>query len=353
MPSFKTMDVDDKGKITKIRNRFTAELVTNPRARISWTPADRLAFLAHLARTRAHADTLDNDAQLRTLVETGLGIELERIPTVQQRRALRKRILGALQYRLRCVAIELNLKEVWNDEKECREYIWPDNVVREWSRPDWNGKCVLVTHGDEGGEIGETTSLGGDGDSDRGGDGNGDNDSNCSSDNDSDDTITIANFNSGNRTQNTTGMQQQQRQHQQKRQQQLKMANDSHGYDSESDHDSEMDVQEEEEEKEEEEKEEEGKKSDSSLTIQIIVTYQKVLNQLDELGLAISLRQLQRQVLVSASAPGLTAAVSKELQALQHRRSRLEYVFDDLCGEMRRGGLGWAVGLGGSSGAIC
>jgi len=69
MPSFKTMDVDDKGKITKIRNRFTAELVTNPRARISWTPADRLAFLAHLARTRAHADTLDNDAQLRTLVE--------------------------------------------------------------------------------------------------------------------------------------------------------------------------------------------------------------------------------------------------------------------------------------------
>jgi hypothetical protein len=76
MATFKTIEVDGQGHIIKIRNRFTAELAANGEGRISWTAADQLAFMAHLARTRVHLDTLDIDEELRILVERHLKIDL-------------------------------------------------------------------------------------------------------------------------------------------------------------------------------------------------------------------------------------------------------------------------------------
>lgn len=135
MASLPSVERNRRGHIVKIRNCFTAELANKTRKAISWTPADRVAFLAHLARHRAHPDTLDNDEHLRRLVGDALGINLAQIPSRIARAWLRKKVLAALRYRLAKVRDELGLLEIC-DSQGHRSYVWPDQAVQLLCRGD-------------------------------------------------------------------------------------------------------------------------------------------------------------------------------------------------------------------------
>lgn len=99
MTNIQQLEIDGDGFITKIRNRFTDELAENSRAAIAWAPANRVSFLAHLARYRTHFNTLDNDDQLRDLARRLRIIDLALLRTSAERSAVKKKPLSALKYR--------------------------------------------------------------------------------------------------------------------------------------------------------------------------------------------------------------------------------------------------------------
>lgn len=147
----------------RFRNHAVDYIVTNKRAKISYTDTDRIAFKRFLAAGRHDQYTLDrlkvlgcDDASLRDLVANQMHppVNVDAFSATQWT-ALANRIVNAMKYRLEDLVKNGVLVQYYSPEKERYTIRWTQEIVSQWTEPTWQGQVDAHDADEDGNQDGE------------------------------------------------------------------------------------------------------------------------------------------------------------------------------------------------------